>query len=302
VVNFIGNLKAMQLKAVEKVDQISAEAFHKNYYVPRKPVVISGLAKNWPAYSKWDWDFFIKEVGDKEVGVYNNVKSDAYTAINTADEYMLFGEYLRRAKAGPLDLRIFLFNIFEHAPGITKDFTWPDHLMKGFIKKYPMLFVGGQGSITHMHFDIDMSHILHTQFIGKKKVLLFPFEEQYKLYRKPWEVLSMANYANYSQSFDYENFPAVKLAKGYEVILEHGDTLFMPAGYWHHMEYLEAGIAMSLRAMQNGIGGKLNGLWKLFGMRGIDTMMKKTAPEWWYNQKKGKLYRLAGQEIKKMNK
>jgi hypothetical protein len=59
---------------------------------------------------------------------------------------------------------------------------------------------------------------------------------------------------------------------------------------------------MSLRAMQNGIGGKLNGLWKLFGMRGIDTMMKKTAPEWWYNQKKGKLYRLASQEIKKMNK
>jgi hypothetical protein len=37
-------------------------------------------------------------------------------------------------------------------------------------------------------------------------------------------------------------------------------------------------------------------------MRGIDTMMKKTAPEWWYNQKKGKLYRLASQEIKKMNK
>jgi hypothetical protein len=30
-----------------------------------------------------------------------------------------------------------------------------------------MLFVDGQGSITHMHFDIDMSHILHTQFARK---------------------------------------------------------------------------------------------------------------------------------------
>ena len=161
-----------------------------------------------------------------------------------------------------------------------------------------MLFVGGQGSVTHIHFDIDMSHILHTQFIGRKKVLLFPFEEQYKLYRKPWEVLSLANFANYSEDFDYENFPAVKLAKGYEVILGHGDTLFMPAGYWHHMEYLEGGFAMSLRALQGSIGGKITGLWKLFGMRSIDTLMKKTSPKWWYNRKKRKLMEYAKKELK----
>ena len=188
----------MQLQAVDTIETISSADFRNQYYLPGKPLVIKGLAKNWPAYQKWNWDFFIDIVGDKEVGVYNNVKSDAYTAINTADGYMKFGDYLRKVKAGPLDLRIFLFNIFQHAPQITSDFTWPDELMQGFVKKYPMLFVGGQGSITHMHFDIDMSHILHTQFMGRKRVLLFPFQEQYKLYRKPWEVLSVANYANYS--------------------------------------------------------------------------------------------------------
>lgn len=287
----------MQLAAIDTVEDISSEDFKNNYYIPQKPLIIKGLAKKWPAYSKWNWDFFIDKVGTTEVGVYDNVKSDSYTPINTADGYMPFGEYLKKVKAGPLDLRIFLFNIFQHAPDIVKDFTWPEHLMKGFVKKYPMLFVGGQGSITHMHFDIDMSHILHTQFVGKKKVLLFPHSEQYKLYRKPWEVLSLANYANYSTDFDYETYPAVKNAKGYEVILDHGDTLFMPAGFWHHMEYLEAGFAMSLRAMQSNLGGKLDGLWKLFGMRGIDTLMKKTAPKWWYNQKMEKLQQLAGKEL-----
>ncbi|MFN8246782.1 MAG: cupin-like domain-containing protein [Ferruginibacter sp.] len=287
----------MQLQAVDTIETISSADFRNQYYLPGKPLVIKGLAKNWPAYQKWNWDFFIDIVGDKEVGVYNNVKSDAYTAINTADGYMKFGDYLRKVKAGPLDLRIFLFNIFQHAPQITSDFTWPDELMQGFVKKYPMLFVGGQGSITHMHFDIDMSHILHTQFMGRKRVLLFPFQEQYKLYRKPWEVLSVANYANYSNGFDYQHFPAVKLARGYEVILEHGDTLFMPAGFWHHMEYMDAGFAMSLRAMQSSLGGKLNGLWNLFGMRGIDTLMKKTAPEWWYNRKKARVYQNAEREL-----
>jgi ribosomal protein L16 Arg81 hydroxylase len=289
----------MQLKPVDVVKTISADDFKKNYYNTGLPVIIKNMAKNWPAYSKWNWDYFIETVGQKEVGVYNNVKSDSYTTINTADAYMKFGDYLQKVKAGPLDLRIFLFNIFNHAPNFMHDFTWPDELMNGFVKKYPMLFVGGQGSITHMHFDIDMSHILHTQFAGKKRVLLFPHKEKNKLYRKPWEVLSIADFANYSSSFDYENFPAVKKANGYEVILEHGDTLFMPAGYWHHMEYIEAGFAMSLRALQGSIGGKLNGLWKLFGMRSIDTLMKKTFPTWWYERKKKKVYELAELELRK---
>lgn len=287
----------MDLQPVDKVEDISFPDFKKNYYDIKKPVIITGLAKKWPAFEKWTWDYFIDLLGETRVGVYNNIKSDAYTTINTADDYMKFGDYLEQVKKGPLELRIFLFNIFQHAPELVQDFTWPEHLLKGFVKKFPMLFVGGAGSITHMHFDIDMSHIMHTQFLGKKRVLLFPHGEQYKLYRKPWEVLSMANYTHYYENFDYENFPAARHAKGYEVILEHGDTLFMPAGFWHHMEYIESGFAMSLRALQNDLGGKLDGAWKLFGMRGIDTLMKKTAPQWWYNRKKEKLYALASKEI-----
>jgi hypothetical protein len=295
------NYHVMQLRPVDRVETISAADFKKNYYNSKRPLIITGLAKQWPAYNKWNWDYFTEVVGNKEVGVYNNIKSDAYTPINTADAYMKFGDYLQRVKKGPLELRIFLFNIFQHAPQLVNDFAWPEELMPGFVKKYPMLFVGGEGSVTHMHFDIDMSHILHTQFMGKKRVLLFPFEEQYRLYRKPWEVLSMANFAGYNERFDYAKFPAVRLAKGYEVILDHGDTLFMPAGYWHHMEYINSGFAMSLRAMQNTIGGKLTGIWKLFGMRSIDTIMKKTAPQWWYERKKEKLYQLADLELAETN-
>lgn len=289
----------MQLQHVDRVDKISAEDFQQHFYMPLKPVVISNLAHDWPAYTKWNWQYFKEIVGSKRVGLYNNVKSDAYTPINTADDYKTFGEYVDMISKGPAGWRIFLFNIFDHAPQLTQDFTWPDHLLKGFVKKYPMLFVGGATSITHMHFDIDMSHILHTQFAGRKKVLLFPFEEQHKLYRKPFEVLSLADFSNYDQENkpDYTQFPALKLARGYEVILNHGDTLFMPAGYWHHMEYLDSGFAMSLRALQSSIGGKLKGAWNLFGMRNIDTLMKRTAPKWWYEYKKTSLLKAAEKEL-----
>ena len=291
----------MQLQAVDKVDSICPEEFRDRYYSPMRPLVIKGLSKQWQAYEKWGWDYFRSVVGEVKVGVYNNVKSDAYTPINTADDYMTFGNYIDMVRKGPAEWRIFLFNIFEHAPQLIQDFEWPEHLMKGFVKRYPMLFVGGKGSVTHMHFDIDLSHIVHTQFIGRKRVLLFPFQEQHKLYRKPWEVLSFVNFEKYfdqqANKLDLATYPALKLARGYEVILEHGDTLFMPAGYWHHMEYLDSGFAMSLRALQSSFSGKLKGMWYLMGMRNIDTLMKKTAPEWWFNRKKEKTFKAAGREL-----
>lgn len=292
----------MQLSPVKVVDTISPEDFKNNYYNKNTPVVIRHLSHSWPAYTKWNWDYFKELVGDKKVPLYNNIKSDAYTPINTADDYKTFGDYIDMISLGPAGWRIFLFNIFDHAPQLINDFTWPEHLMNGFVKKYPMLFTGGATSITHMHFDIDLSHIIHTQFIGRKRVLLFPFEEQHKLYRKPFEVLSMADFSNYymqESKLDYEKFPALKLARGYEIILEHGDTLFMPAGWWHHMEYLDSGFAMSLRALQPSLYGKLRGAWNIIGMRNIDTLFKKTAPAWWYEQKRKKVIENAEREIKR---
>ena len=287
----------MNLKPVTVLDQIDPSKFQQDYYHAGLPVVIKKLSHQWPAFTKWDWNYFRGLVGNQRVGIYNNVKSDAYTPINTADDYTSFGEYIDMISKGPAAWRIFLFNIFDHAPDLVKDFTWPEDLMKGFVKKYPMLFVGGQGSITHMHFDIDLSNILHTQFAGRKRVLLFPHDEKSKLYRKPWEVLSMADFSHYynpeKSKVDYEKFPALRNANGMEVILEHGDTLFMPAGWWHHMEYLESGFAMSLRALQPSISGKLKGVWNLVGMRNIDTLMKRTLPQWWYNKKQANIFQAA---------
>lgn len=291
----------MRLQPVDVVSTISPEEFRTRYYLPGIPVIIRDLSKTWPAYSKWTWDYFKEIVGNQRVGIYNNVKSDAYTPINKADEYTSFGEYIDMIRSGPAAWRIFLFNIFSHAPQLTEDFTWPDELMKGFVKRVPMLFVGGKGSVTHMHFDIDLSHILHTQFIGRKRVLLFPYEEQFKLYRKPFEVLSLADFSHYfdpeKSKLNTREFPAVSFANGYDVTLEHGDTLFMPGGYWHHMEYLDSGFAMSLRALQSSMGGKLKGAWNIVGMRNIDTLMKKTAPVWWFNYKKDRILKAAGKSI-----
>lgn len=291
----------MILQNVPEVDAISKEDFKTQYYNRAIPVVIKDLARDWPAFHKWNFEYFKALVGEQRVGLYNNSKSNHYTAVNLADDEKTFKEYVEMIQAGPSEWRIFLFNIFDHAPELLEDIAWPEELMGRLLKKYPMLFVGGAGSITHMHFDIDLSHILHTQFAGRKRVLLFPYQEQYKLYRKPFEVLSLADFSHYhdpvASKLNYEKFPAIRQAEGYEVILDHGDTLYMPTGYWHHMEYLENGFAMSLRAMQRGVWGKVHGIWNLVGMRHVDSWLKHHAPEPWYRWKLEKVFQRAAKYI-----
>lgn len=276
----------MQLKPIDRVAQISAEDFRRNYLLPQKPVIITELSKEWPAYTKWNWAYFKSLVGKVEVDVYNNIRAGARVPVNGADDTMLFGDYLDLIQQGPVELRIFLFNIFKYAPQITQDFSFPERYTKSFLKKYPMLFVGGAGSIAHMHYDIDLSHIFHTQFIGRKRVLLLPNDQSPLIYRMPLTVESAASFVNWEYGVDEQHFPALAKARGYEAILEHGDTLFMPTAYWHHMQYMDSGFAMSLRALPEGIAQKLNGFYHIVPMRTLNNMLIKLAPEWWYHKKR----------------
>ena len=90
--------------------------------------------------------------------------------------------------------------------------------MKGFVKRYPMLFVGGKGSLpTCISTSISrISFILSS--LAAKGYLLFPFEEQHKLYRKPWEVLSFVNFEKYfdedRNKLDLEKYPGPQAGQG----------------------------------------------------------------------------------------
>lgn len=291
----------MHIQEIDRVREITSEKFRKEYLLPGKPLIIEKLSRQWTAYEKWTWDYFKEIAGSVEVPVYNNTRAGAKVLVNGGDDVMKFGDYLDMIRKGPSEWRIFLFNLFKHAPFLKKDFTYPTHLLHGFLTPFPMLFVGGAGSIAHMHYDIDLAHIFHTQFIGKKRVLLFPNDQSPLIYKMPGTVESAASFVHWEKGVDTENFPALNYAQGYTTLLEHGDTLFMPSGYWHHMEYQESGFALSLRAIPQGISPKINGLYHLFGLRGFNNMLIKLRPEWWYHYKRRAAHTYAEKRMKQIN-
>ena len=74
-----------------------------------------------------------------------------------------------------------------------------------------MLFVGGSGSIAHMHYDIDLSHIFHTQFLGKKRVLLFKNDQSPLIYRMPGTVESAASFVDWHNGVDEAPLPGAQV-------------------------------------------------------------------------------------------
>lgn len=261
------------LKPIDVVDDITQEEFIQKYLKPRKPVVIKNMARKWPAYQKWTMDYMKEVVGDVEVPLYDSSKADPAAPINASAAKMKFGDYIDLIRREPTDLRIFLFDPIKYAPKLLEDYISPKDLMGGFLDKYPNMFFGGKGSVTFLHFDIDMAHIFHTHFNGRKHILLFDYKWKERLYQIPYATYALEDYD--IENPDFTKFPALDGVEGIECFLEHGDTLFMPTGWWHWMKYLDGSFSISLRAWDKSWAVKAHSLWNLTVQRKFDDIMKK---------------------------
>lgn len=260
------------LNKVDVVDTISPADFKKNYLDKRKPLVIKKLTKDWPAREKWTTDYLKSIAGDLEVPLYDNSKADPSKPINSAAAQMKLGDYLDLIKREPTELRIFFFNLFKHRPELMNDIKIPKDLMGGFIESMPAMFFGGSNSVTFLHYDIDLPHLFHTHFGGRKHVILFENKWKRRLYCLPNATYALEDYDVLNP--DFEKFPALQGVQGEEVFLEHGDTLFMPTGYWHWMKYLDGSFSLSLRAWDASISRKVQSVFNLAVKGGVDSVIK----------------------------
>ena len=265
---------SLNLSSIDKVDHITKEDFIENYLKPRKALVIRNLTQTWPALQKWTFDYLKETVGDKIVPLYDSAKADPSKPINAAAAEMPFADYIDVIQKGPTDLRIFLFDPIKHAPQLLDDYRSPKELTGGFLDKYPNMFFGGEGSVTFLHYDIDLAHIFHTHFHGRKHIILFDNKWSRRLYKIPFATYALEDYD--ISNPDFEKFPALNGLPGYETILEHGETLFMPTGMWHWMKYLDGSFSISLRAWDQSWGIKARSLYNLTVQRKFDDIMKKT--------------------------
>ena len=288
----------MQLNKVERISGISSEDFTAKYLKPGKPVIITDfIHKDSPALSKWTYEYFKKIAGEQVISLYGKEEDSQDRVASAPVAQMKFSEYLDLIAREPTDLRIFLFNLLKLKPELNKDIIYNDVTGGKVIKWLPYLFFGGEGSSTRNHYDIDMSNVFISQYKGIKKIWLFPLDQSTNLYKIPFNFHSLANL----KSPDYETFPALKYLKGLEAEIHPGETLFMPSGYWHYIQYVTEGFSISVRALPIKRIDRWKGFRNLVITRNLDNMMRRIFNDRWFNYKSKVARRRAHRSLKRLN-
>ncbi|WP_417884845.1 cupin-like domain-containing protein [Zunongwangia sp.] len=272
----------LNLQELPRVKGISKEEFLQEYFIPQRPVVFEDLAKNWPAYHKWSFEYFKEKAGEIVVPLYDGKPARGRQNSHGAAKKLPINEYFDILEQGPSDLRMFFFNLLQNCPELLEDINYPDFGVS-FFKKLPVLFVGGEGSSVVMHYDMDLANNFHFNFAGRKRVLLYPPSQTKYLYKVPFSIVSM-EVINMDNP-DFKTYPALAKAKGYETYLEHGEGVFMPSKWWHYMKYETASLSLTLRSFPKSPKKIAEVLNNLLFMRNYDNLMRKINGQSWIDYK-----------------
>lgn len=289
----------MKLSTVQKVRKISSRNFLNQYMKPRLPVILEDFADpESPAFKKWNYDYFKEIAGDHLVNIYGSDLESLDRVASKPISQSHFSEYLDLISTQPTERRLFLFNLLTIKPEMKSDIHYNDVTNGKILKWLPFMFFGGKGSITRNHIDIDMSHVFITQFQGIKKIWLFPWEQSSLMYKLPYNFHSLANI----KEPDYEEFPALKYVNGYEAIIHPGETLYIPSGWWHYIQYETEGYSVSIRALPSTWLEKWRGFKNLVMIRHFDNAMRNLFKERWFNFKIGKAHRKAKRAVSRISR
>lgn len=289
----------MKLKPVDRISGIAPKEFVSEYLNKSQPVILKDFVRpDSPCWEKWSYDYFKQIAGDERIDVYGPEAGGQQHAASPPIGKMTFGEYLDEISKKPTELRLFLFNLLKIRPELKKDVVFNDVTGGKVLQGLPFMFFGGEGSSTRNHFDIDMSHVFITQFQGKKRIWVFPNDQSDLMYKLPYNFHSIANIKTDSE----QEYPALKYLNGYEALIGPGETLYMPAGWWHYIQYETEGYSISVRALANSLGEKLKGARNLFITRHFDDLMRKVFKDKWFNYKIDMAKKRAAKAVNKIEK
>lgn len=104
------------------------------------------------------------------------------------------------------------------------------------------LWIGGSGCISPLHHDLSPNFLVQVQ--GKKKLIIFSPKDNKYLY--PGQEVGAKHISEVDlRNVDNNRFPLFNKATPYECILEPGDVLFLPSGWWHEVHTMEASISIN---------------------------------------------------------
>jgi len=232
--------------AVEKRNAPPADEFIARYVRGCRPVVLTDLARDWPAMRQWSPQDLKARFGHIDVEIQAERNADPRYEENKLQhrQRQKLGDFVDRVLAGgPTNDYYMTANNEalrqpEFAPLLADIGTLPAFCDASQLSRLSSFWFGPAGTITPLHHDTLM--LFHTQIVGRKRWRFISPLDTPKLY-------------NHSGVFspididrpDLDRYPLFAQAKVLEVVVEPGETVFLPLGWWHQVTSLDVSLSFS---------------------------------------------------------
>jgi histone arginine demethylase JMJD6 len=234
---------------VARCSDLCRRDFAREYLTPSpRPVILTDALSSCKALGKWTPDYFGEHYGHVEVTIDGRTMSIRALAdairVSSPERpapYLRNSLLSRWPKALQDDV--------TPLPRCTEG-NWLDSRLFPSREslKYFELYIGGQGaSFPVLHFDGLHTHAFIMEIYGEKEFWVYPPDQTAFLYPRPGAGSGKSQIDDVEHP-DLERFPLFAQARGTRFRLKAGETLFVPAGWWHTTRLLTPAISVSVNS------------------------------------------------------
>jgi hypothetical protein len=233
--------------AIERRSTPRADEFFRSYWAAHRPVVLVDAMRRWPALRKWTPAFFRRRFGREMIEITEGREADPdYDANFQAHRKRVrMDRFIDRVLATGASNDFYMVSnnrtmVRPRFRALLADIKPPRELFEPPEPLATSLWIGPAGTVTPLHHDT--TNILFAQIYGRKRVELISPQETALLmdplngFYSPVELERLAEASH----------PALRAMLVKTVELGAGDSLFIPAGWWHRVTSLSVSISFSL--------------------------------------------------------
>jgi hypothetical protein len=225
---------------VESRTGLSGEELAERYIRPGRAVVLRGAGAGWPALTTWTLDRFRALGADEpvQVEIGNAMQGTNPRLATTLGEYL---DALESGEAEASQLYLAVFDAFGRWPELLADVELD--VLPRQVVRYRRAWIGARGTVSGLHRDVG-DNVL-AQIRGRKLVhLVAPADDELCYVSRKYDFLTECSEVDLDH-WDAARHPRFADADVGELVLEPGDVLFIPTGWWHHTRALDTSISVN---------------------------------------------------------